>query len=112
MSPWGSHGEHKMGCSEVAPLLVFLACDEVTAPERAAIESHLAECGECRQQLAEVNQFQDSLVTIPQSADELDGTGVLLARCRSELAENLDEVAAPPVEQPSWRPFSLVRRWM
>jgi hypothetical protein len=112
MSPWGSNDEHQMSCSEVAPLLVFLACDEVTAPERAAIESHLAECGECRQQLAEVNQFQDSLVTIPQSADELDGSGVLLARCRSELAENLDEVAAPPVEQPSWRPFGLVRRWM
>ena len=30
-----SAGERKMNCSEVAPLLVFLACDEVTAEERA-----------------------------------------------------------------------------
>lgn len=112
MSLWGNHSERKMSCAEVAPLLVFLACDEVSAQERAALGSHLAECAECRQQLAEVNAFQDDLASIPQVADEMDRTGVLLAQCRSELAENLDEMAAPPVEQPSWRPFGFVRRSM
>jgi len=105
-------GGHNMSCAEAAPLLVFLACDEVTSEERAAIESHLASCGDCRAQFAEAGEFHDSLVNVSQSADELDRTGILLAQCRSELAESLDEMAAPPVEQQPWRPFSLVRRWM
>ena len=29
--------EYKMNCSEAAPLLVFLACDEVTSEEREAL---------------------------------------------------------------------------
>jgi len=102
----------KMNCDEVAPLLVFLACDEVTAEERTGIENHVAECAECRAQLAEAGDFHESLAVIPQAADELDRTGTLLAQCRSELFESLDEMSAPPVEQESWRPFSLVRRWM
>jgi len=101
-----------MNCDQVAPLLVFLACEEVTAQERAGIESHLAECAECRRQLAEVGDFHESLTAVPQAADELDRTGTLLAQCRSELSESLDEIAAPPVEQASWRPFSFIRRWM
>lgn len=102
----------KMNCDEVAPLLVFLACDEVTKDERAGIESHVAECSECRAQLAEVGEFQESLTALPQAADEFDRTGTLLARCRSELSESLDEISAPPVEQESWRLFRFMRRWM
>src|SRR5262249_3158753 len=102
----------KMNCDEVAPLLVFLACDEVTNDERAGIESHIAECSECRAQLAEVGEFQESLTAMPQAADEFDHTGTLLAQCRSELSESLDEISAPPVEQQSWRPLGFVRRWM
>lgn len=112
MSASGSHGQHEMNCAEVAPLLVFLSCKEVTAQEQAAIESHLAVCTECRTQLAQVNEFQENVAMLPQAADELDRTGTLLAQCRSELAETLDEMAAPPVEQTSWRPFGFVRRWM
>ena len=102
----------RMNCDQVAPLLVFLACDEVTAEERAGIESHIAECAECRTQLAEVGDFHESLTAVPQAADDLDRTGTLLAQCRSQLSESLDEIAAPPVEETSWRPFSFIRRWM
>jgi HEAT repeat protein len=112
MSVFGPNSGRRMSCDEVAPLLVFLACDEVTAEERAGIQSHIAKCAQCRAQLTEVGEFQDSLSDIPQSADELDRTGTLLAQCRSELSESLDEMSAPPVEQESWRPFSFVRRWM
>jgi len=101
-----------MHCEQVAPLLLFLSCDEVTLDERAAIENHLAVCADCRKQLEEVGQFQESLATMPQAADELDGTGTLLAQCRSELAESLDAFSAPPVEATHWRPFGFVRRWM
>jgi anti-sigma factor RsiW len=104
--------DRKMRCDEVAPLLVFLACDEVTAEERAGIESHIAECARCRAQLAEVGEFHLSLTAVAQAADELDRTGTLLAQCRSELCERLDEISAPPVEQESWRPFGFMHRWM
>ncbi|HEY1424866.1 MAG TPA: HEAT repeat domain-containing protein [Candidatus Acidoferrum sp.] len=106
-----SAGERRMNCSEAAPLLVFLACDEVTSEERTAIEAHLADCGDCRTLLAEENAFQENLSAIPQSADELDRSGTLLAQCRSELAESLDEVTVP-AEPERWHPFGLVRRWM
>jgi hypothetical protein len=102
----------RMNCDEVAPLLVFLACDEVSTEERAGIESHIAECAACRRQLAEVGDFHESLTVVAQAADELDRTGTLLAQCRSELSESLDEIAAPPVGETSWRPFSFIRRWM
>jgi anti-sigma factor RsiW len=106
-----SPGELKMNCSEAAPLLVFLACDEVTADERAAIEAHLASCGDCRALLAEENEFQECAITLPQAADELDGSGTLLAQCRSEFAESLDEMAVPAGPE-RWQPFGFVRRWM
>ncbi len=106
-----SAGDFKMNCGDVGPLLVFLACDEVTAEERAAIEAHLAGCGDCRELLSEEGQFQESVSVVPQAADELDRSGTLLAQCRSELAESLDEIAVP-AERERWQPFGLVRRWM
>jgi hypothetical protein len=100
-----------MNCSEAAPMLVFLACDEVTAQEREALEAHLADCEDCRALLAEEDAFQECAVTLPQAADELDRSGTLLAQCRSELAESLDEMAVP-AEPHRWQPFGFVRRWM
>src|ERR1041384_8414429 len=64
--------ERTMDCSEAGPLLVFLACDEVTAEERAAIENHLSGCADCRALLAEEGAFQEHALTVPQAADELD----------------------------------------
>ena len=40
MNASGSHGQHEMNCAEVASLLVFLSCQEVTTEEQAAMESH------------------------------------------------------------------------
>src|SRR5215467_1808832 len=108
-----SAGEFKMNCADVAPLLVFLCCDEVTAEERAAIEAHLALCAECSSLLAEEQELSENISVLPQVADELDRAGTLLAQCRSELSESLDELNAPPaVEQEKWQPFGFVRRWM
>src|SRR6266566_494888 len=75
-----SAGDFKMNCGDVGPLLVFLACDEVTAEERAALEAHLAGCRDCRELLSEEGQFQESVSVIPQAADEMDRSGTLLAR--------------------------------
>ena len=98
-------------CSEVAPLLVFYACDEVDAQERKQIDAHLAVCPACAEQLGQESVFQTAFSGASQPADELDPTGVLLAQCRSELSEHLDDLQVPPVRE-QWVPFSWVRRWM
>jgi hypothetical protein len=105
-------GERKvMRCEDVAPLLVFYSCDELTTGERGQIAAHLANCGECSAQLAQEDALHDAIERIPQAADQFDSAGVLLSKCRSELSESLDELSAPKVDE-GWQPFSWARRWM
>lgn len=103
--------EKSASCKDVAPLLVFYACDEVSEKERQQIEAHVAKCEACAAQLAEDNGLQEVMAAAWQSAEELDSSGILLAQCRSELAEALDDLSAPPVEE-HWRPFGWLRRGM
>ncbi len=103
--------EKSLSCTDVAPLLVFYACDEVNDKERQQIDAHVANCAACAALLAEARGLQEVMAAAPQSADELDSSGILLAQCRSELAEALDDLFAPPV-QDHWRPFGWLRRWM
>ena len=98
-------------CGDVAPLLVFYACDEVEPREREQIEAHLAACPSCAQQLREEQEMQTALVSAYQPADQLDPSGILLAQCRSELSELLDDLSAPPLRE-QWTPFGWLRRWM
>src|SRR5256884_9707406 len=72
---------------------------------------HLANCRACSEQLAEEKAFHATLLSAPQSADELDGSGILLSQCRSELEEALDDLSAPPLQE-HWRPFGWLRGWM
>jgi hypothetical protein len=55
--------------------------------------------------------LQDSVSNLPQAADRFDSSGILLSQCRSELAETLDELSAPKVDE-GWRAFGLARKWM
>jgi anti-sigma factor RsiW len=103
--------ENKKACGEIAPLLVFFACGEVDDQERAAIEEHIAQCADCQRQLAEEQDFQTALATKDQPADELDPSGILLAQCRSELAEQLDDMGRPVVKEKS-PSFGRLRWWM
>src|SRR5881394_3358773 len=103
--------EKSVNCKDIAPLLVFYTCDEVSDRERKQIEAHVANCRACAAQLAEENDLQEAMVARRQPADELDATGILLAQCRSELAEALDDLSAPPIQE-HWRPFGWLRRWM
>src|SRR5215469_9373837 len=98
-------------CAEIAPLLVFYVCDELTEQERAEVEKHLAACDECRAQLSEEREFHGTLSDQPSASDLLDPTGLLLSHCRSELAEKIDDLARPPSRE---RAFGLgwMRRWM
>jgi HEAT repeat protein/putative zinc finger protein len=107
MSPF----EKNVNCKQIAPLLVFYVCDEVSETERQQIEAHLANCTVCSAQLTEEKEVQSALASVPQIADELDSSGILLSQCRSELEEALDDLSAPPLQE-HWRPFGWLRRWM
>ncbi|HXR32795.1 MAG TPA: HEAT repeat domain-containing protein [Verrucomicrobiae bacterium] len=98
-------------CAEIAPLLVFYACDEVSAQERVAIAAHMLSCEDCREQLAEERAFQETVGAMPQAADNMDSASVLLAQCRSELYEKLDDLATPLVKERA-PAFLWLRRWM
>src|SRR5712664_3638794 len=103
--------EKSVKCEDIAPLLVFYACNEVCDRERKQIDAHVASCPACAAQLAEESQLQEAMVAAPQPADELDSSGILLSQCRSELAEALDDLSAPPIQE-HWRPLGWLRRWM
>ncbi len=78
-------------CSLVEPLLVFYSCEEATAEERARVEQHVAVCIDCAAAFAAELRLRQMMATLSQPADRLDAAGALLAQCRSELAEALDE---------------------
>jgi hypothetical protein len=78
-------------CSLVAPLLVFYSCEEASAEERARVEQHVAVCSDCAAAFAAELRLRQMLATLTQPADRLDSADALLAQCRSELAEVLDE---------------------
>jgi hypothetical protein len=103
--------EKSLSCKDIAPILVFYACDEVNEKERKQIEAHIAACAACAAQLAEENDLQKAMVAAMQPADEIDSSGILLSQCRSELAEALDDLSAPPIQE-RWRPFGWLRSWM
>src|SRR6202045_579863 len=103
--------EKSVKCKDVAPLLVFYACNEVSDRERKQIDAHVANCQAGPAQLAEESQLQEAMIAAPQPADELDSSGILLSQCRSEVAEALDDLSAPPIQE-HWRPFGWLRRWM
>jgi hypothetical protein len=103
--------DKSVNCEDIAPLLVFYACNEVSDRERKQIDAHVASCPTCAAQLAEESHLQEAMVAAPQPADELDSSGILLSQCRSELAEALDDLSAPPIQE-HWRPFGWLRRWM
>ena len=106
-----SLGRRLTNCSEVGPLLVFYACDEVDSREREQIEAHLASCEQCALQLHEEREMHSALMNAFQPADQMDPSGALLAQCRSELSELLDDLSAPPLRE-HWTPFGWARRWM
>ncbi len=103
--------EKSVSCKDVAPLLVFYACDEVSDSERKQIEKHVANCEACAAQLAEERNLLEAIAAAPEPGDGLNSSGILLSQCRSELAEALDDLFAPPIQE-HWRPFGWLRRWM
>jgi hypothetical protein len=102
---------NRASCAEVAPLLVFYVCNELEDAERKVVAEHTGACPACAGQLGQERLLQEAIASSVQPADVLDSAGLLLAQCRSELAEKLDDLGAP-VRKERWHPFGWARRWM
>lgn len=81
--------------SEIARLLVFYACDHLNGPEK--VDAHLATCSSCAQQPREEQEIHTTLLTSFEAAGPIDAFGELLAQCRSELLNLLDDFSVPPI---------------
>src|SRR5437868_3309243 len=82
--------EH-LRCSDFEELAVLYAAGELNNEERAAVESHADLCSDCAATLEIEMRLRDAIAARPAAADELDRCGFLLAQCRSELAEAIDD---------------------
>ena len=87
-------------CEQMEELAILYACGEGDAATRAAVETHVGKCAACAAVLLRECQIQQALVALDRPADSLDPTGLLLAQCRSELAEALDDLTR--VKESTW----------
>jgi HEAT repeat protein/putative zinc finger protein len=98
-------------CEDIESLAVLYACDELDAGARAELEAHLAACPSCAAVVSREARLQQAVASLEQPADSLDRSGLLLAQCRSQLAESLDDQQAR-ANRSAWRSvFSPVAWW-
>src|SRR6202047_4227890 len=99
----------ELKCSNYEDHAILYAAGELTREDSAAVEAHAQKCANCAAILSREIDLRKTLALRPQPADTLDRSDLLLARCRSELFETLDDAAAQPKR--SWT--SLVPwRWL
>ena len=81
----------RIRCEEIESLAVLYACDELDSGARAELDAHLAQCPACAAIVSREGRLHQAIASLEQPADSLDRSGLLLAQCRSELAEALDD---------------------
>jgi hypothetical protein len=98
-------------CEDIESLAVLHACDELDAGARAQLDAHLVQCPACAAVVLREGRLQQEIASLDQPADSLDRSGLLLAQCRSGLAESLDD-RKTSAERSAWRSiFSPVLWW-
>jgi HEAT repeats len=98
-------------CEDIESLAILLACDELDTGARAELDAHVAQCPACAAIVAREARLQHAIASLDQPADSLDRSGLLLAQCRSELAESLDDKHARANRSPWLSIFSPVAWW-
>ncbi len=97
-------------CREFASVAMLYALGELDAAGRAAVEQHVGQCRACAALLDRENSLRHAMTSRPDAAETLDRSGLLLARCRSELAEALDD-AEKQATRPAWAVLLSPSRW-
>ncbi len=102
-------GAKNPDCIRIASLLPFYVCGEAEPEERVEISRHIAACPRCAAQLQEDETLHSVLRATPQPADDVQFSDSLLAGCRTQLAEAIDDLESPTAKS-GWRPFTGVSR--
>ncbi len=97
-------------CEDFEPLAILYACDELATGARAEVEAHAAQCPSCAEVLSREANLNQAIVSLDQPADSLDRSGLLLAQCRSELSEALDDRQAK-ASRPRWIAIFSPANW-
>jgi anti-sigma factor RsiW len=105
-----SKNTNPLRCEDFEPLAILYACDELDAGTRAEVEAHAAQCPACAEVLSREGNLNQAIASLDQPADSLDRSGLLLAQCRSELAEALDDHEAK-AGQPRWTAIFSPASW-
>ena len=99
-------------CEEMEQLAVLYVSDELDPAARSGFQAHAARCPSCAAMVSREVRLHEEITSFDQPADRLDRSGLLLAQCRSELAEAVDDRRAR-ANQPGWRAvFSPLAWWM
>ncbi len=99
----------RVNCSNFEDQAVLYAAGEVSEEDRAAVDAHARHCANCAAILSAEMELRKAFASRPQPADTFDRSELLLARCRSELLESLDDAAAAPKR--AWHGFLAPWRW-
>lgn len=86
----------ELNCSNYEDRAILYAAGELNPEDSVAVETHAQKCANCAAVLSREIGFRKALAVRVQPADTLDRSDLLLARCRSELFETLDDAAARP----------------
>ncbi|MGA7794942.1 MAG: HEAT repeat domain-containing protein [Candidatus Acidiferrales bacterium] len=97
-------------CEDIESLAVLYACDELDAGARAELDAHIAACPACAAVVSREARLQQAVASLEQPADSLDRSGLLLAQCRSQLAESLDDRQAR-ASRSVWRSIFFPVAW-
>ena len=89
-------------CERIEQLAVLHACDELDPNTRAALKAHTSHCPPCAAVVSREGRLHQAIASLDQPADSLDPSGLLLAQCRNDLAEALDDQHAKAT-QLGWR---------
>ena len=98
-----------LNCSNFEDHAILYAAGELSHAGRAAVDAHARHCANCAAILLSQLEFREALASRAQPADTLDRSELLLARCRSELFEALDDAAARPKR--AWYGVLAPLRW-
>ena len=80
-------------CTDFEEMAVLYAVRELSADEQAVLQEHVKECAGCAAAFDAELRLHAELAEMSQPADVLDASGFLLAQCRSELFEAIDDGA-------------------
>jgi putative zinc finger protein len=110
---------NETSCSGFEDLAVLYAFGELGEGDRAAVEAHVQACAECSAMLRSEIALHEAIAAREQFCDEMalgdkvGGPESLLAQCRSELAEALDDSAASASAgaESGWRAWLSPGAW-